>query len=112
MARRFTVGLLMLAAVAILSQPLSFGQQEKHGGERKVINKVMPVYPELARRTNIRGTVKVGVLVAPNGGIKATTVIGGNPILIVAALDAVRKWKYEPASAQSTELVELKFDSR
>jgi TonB-like protein len=44
-----------------------------------VINNAMPVYPELARRTNICGTVKVGVLIAPNGRDKSNTMIGGNP---------------------------------
>jgi TonB family protein len=112
MPRRFTVGLLTVAVLAVVAQPFSLGQQEDQEVKRKVINKTVPAYPELARRMNIRGTVKVGVLITPNGSVKSTNVIGGNPVLVLAAVDAIRRWKYEPASGERSELVELKFDPR
>jgi len=76
---------------------------------RKVRSKVMPAYPDLARRMNIRGTVKVLVVVTPSGMLKDSKVVGGNPILVNAAMDALRKWKFEPATDESTGTVEFKF---
>jgi Gram-negative bacterial TonB protein C-terminal len=45
----------------------------------------------------------------PNGSVKETKVIGGHPILVTAAADAVKKWKFDPASAEPTGTLE-KFD--
>ncbi len=76
---------------------------------RKVKTKVAPAYPDLARRMNIVGTVKVLVVVTPNGTIKDSKVIGGNPVLANAAVDALKKWKFETASEESSGTVEFKF---
>jgi TonB family protein len=76
---------------------------------RKPKTKVAPVYPELARRMNITGTVKVLVVVTPNGTLKDTKVVGGNPLLVNAAMDALKKWKFEAADAESSGTVEFKF---
>ena len=89
----------LLMAALVFSHPLSAGQQTEPDGTRKVLSRVLPAYPELARRTNVSGTVKLDALVASDGKVKATEVIGGNPILVQAAVDAVRKWRFE-ASAQ------------
>jgi TonB family protein len=76
---------------------------------RKTKTKVAPVYPDIARRMSITGTVKVLVVVAPNGNLKSTKVVGGHPLLVNAAMDAIKKWKFEPASEESTGIVEFKF---
>jgi protein TonB len=76
---------------------------------RKVKSKVAPVYPELARKMAISGTVRVAVVVAPNGSVKSTKVLGGHPLLIDATVDAVRKWKFEPGTADSSGVIEFKF---
>ena len=76
---------------------------------RKAKTKVMPTYPDLARRMNITGTVKVLVVVAPNGSLKDTKIVGGNPLLVNAAMDALKKWKFEPADGESSGTVEFKF---
>ncbi len=57
----------------------------------------------------ISGTVRLAIVIAPNGTVKNTTAVGGHPLLLNAAMDAVKKWKFEPASAVSTETVEIKF---
>lgn len=77
---------------------------------RKVKTKVPPTYPDLARRMNIRGTVRVFVVVSPNGSIKESKAVGGNPILVNSALDALKKWKFEVAPAESTGVVEFRFE--
>jgi len=80
----------LLMAVLVFCHPFSVGQQAEPDGERKVLGRVLPDYPELARRTNVSGTVKLDALVAPDGKVKATEVIGGNPILVQAVVEAVR----------------------
>jgi TonB family protein len=80
--------------------------------ERKVIITVAPVYPELAKRTRISGLVKLEVVVRANGTVKSTKVVGGNPVLIQPATDAVLKWKFEAAPEDTTEVVRLTFDPR
>jgi TonB family protein len=77
---------------------------------RRAKTKVQPVYPELARKMNLTGTVKVEVVVAPNGTVKEAKVVGGHPVLAGAALDAVRKWRFEPASMESSGVVDFKFE--
>jgi TonB family protein len=93
-------------AVALVPMP-GFGQE---GFDRKVKIKVPPSYPEIARKLGLTGTVKLQIVVAPNGSVKDTKVIGGHPILVTAATDAVKKWKFEPASVESEGTVEFRFD--
>jgi TonB family protein len=78
--------------------------------DRKIKSKVTPVYPDIARKMGLTGNVKLQLVVAPNGEVKETKVIGGHPILVNAAVDAVKKWRFETASAESTGTVEFKFD--
>jgi TonB family protein len=77
---------------------------------RRVKSKVQPVYPDLARKMNLSGSVKVQVVVAPNGSVKEAKVVGGHPVLANAALDAVRKWRFEPAAGESSGIVNFKFE--
>jgi TonB family protein len=100
-------GLLALAATATTFQSLPAVAQGELA--RKPKTKVAPVYPELARRMNITGSVKVLVVVTPGGALKDTKVVGGNPLLVNAAMDALKKWKFEPADSESSGTVEFKF---
>jgi TonB family protein len=77
---------------------------------RRVKSKVQAVYPELARKMNLSGTVKVEIVVAPNGTVKDAKVVGGHPVLANAAQDAVMKWRFEPAAAESSVIVNFKFE--
>jgi TonB family protein len=78
---------------------------------RRAKSKVQPVYPDLARKMNITGTVKVQVVVSPNGTVKDAKVLGGHPVLAGAALEAVKKWRFEPATGESTGVVDFKFEA-
>jgi TonB family protein len=77
---------------------------------RRVVRKASPQYPEIAKRMNIVGTVKVLAIVAPDGTVKSVQPMGGSPVLIQSASDAISKWKFAPAGAESKELIELHFD--
>jgi len=105
--RALAVGLLLVGGWAATDSPLSWGQEEI---TRKVKSKVAPAYPDLAKRMNITGVVRVQVTVAANGSIKDATLVGGHPVLANAALNAVRKWRYEAGPAESTGIVVFRFD--
>jgi TonB family protein len=77
---------------------------------RKIVNKVMPVYPSLARTMNLVGTVRLEVLVTANGSVKTIDVKGGNPLLAQSAESAVRVWKWEKTGHESTETLDIKFN--
>ncbi|MGZ4821121.1 MAG: energy transducer TonB [Terriglobales bacterium] len=109
--RAVAVGLLLMGGWAATSAPLAWGQEAKtQEGSRKAKTRVSPVYPELARRMNITGVVKVRVTVAANGTVKDATLVGGHPVLASAALDAAKKWHFESRPEESTEIVEFRFD--
>ena len=96
----------------VLAMPLhcfAEGDQPAPAGSRKIVNKVVPQYPAWARSMNLRGVVKVEAVVSSNGVVKAVEVKGGHPVLVQSAMDAVRKWKWEPASRDSRESVEVRF---
>ena len=76
---------------------------------RKVKRQVAPQYPALAKQFNATGVVKLSIEVTPSGDVRNVKALGGNPLLIPAAQDAVKQWKYEPAKESSTETVEFKF---
>src|SRR6266705_885078 len=62
----------------------------------KIIERVEPVYPPLARQTRVQGTVRLHAIIAIGGSIEELEVISGHPLLIQPALDAVRRWRYAP----------------
>lgn len=82
-----------------------------NSSDRKVETRVAPAYPELAKKMHIRGTVRVEAIVRPNGTVKSTRILGGNPVLIQSAQDAVSKWKFETAQGETTEVVQLSFEA-
>ena len=108
--RSITICLLFVLGVGALGTALSpipaFAQEEL---SRKVKSKVNPTYPDIARRMSIVGVVKVSVVVTPQGAVRSTKVLGGHPLLVTAAMDALKKWKFEPANEESTGIVEFKF---
>ncbi len=111
MSRRLVTSLLLLGfACNCVPAYAADKPAEKSSGDRKVVQRVVPVYPELARTANIKGTVRLLVMVAPNGSVKSVQAVGGNPVLIKAAQDAVTNWKFAPATEESREPIELHFE--
>jgi TonB family protein len=99
----------LIAIALLLSAGLVSTVRAQKIVDRKVKTRVAPVYPEAARKMGLEGIVKIQVTIAPDGTIRETKVIGGHPILVNAALDAVKKWKFETAAAASTGTLEFKF---
>jgi TonB family protein len=63
---------------------------------RNLINRKQPAYPEAARQARVQGTVKMHVVLAQDGSVKAIEIVSGDPLLQQAAMDAVKQWRYKP----------------
>ena len=87
----------------------SSGQDSSGAAERKIVRRIEPRYPELARKMNISGTVKVFAVVTPDGSVKTVESVGGNPLLLQASQEAVKQWKFVPGNAESRVLIEFRF---
>src|SRR2546421_6245602 len=97
-------------AALIFSGVCGFAQSgSTDESKRKVKTKTAPLYPELARRMNVSGKVKIEVVIAPDGRVKSTRVVGGHPLLVQACQDAVKEWKFVPAPEETTNAVEFEF---
>jgi TonB family protein len=64
--------------------------------EGLLISQVPPVYPPLARQARIQGTVVLEAVIGKDGGIESLSLVSGHPMLIPAAMDAVKQWRYRP----------------
>jgi protein TonB len=64
--------------------------------QAKLIKQPRPVYPPLAKQARISGVVHLNAVIAKDGTIQNLTLISGHPLLVQAAMDAVRQWVYAP----------------
>jgi TonB family protein len=102
--------MLAVTATALFAVSLAFAQQTTvEEGKRKVKTKTTPAIPELARRMNISGKVKLELVIAPDGHVKSSRAMGGHPVLVQTCQDAVKDWKFEPAPEETTQMVEFDF---
>ncbi len=62
----------------------------------RLVSKVVPVYPPLARQIRVSGTVVLRALIGTDGSIRELHLVSGHPLLAQAAIDAVRQWRYRP----------------
>lgn len=106
--------LVIIVAMVAVTASLAGSQNgaATSGTERKIASRVAPSYPELAKKMHIHGIVRVEAVVRTNGSVKSTRVLGGNPVLVDAAVDAVAKWKFEPGQNETTEVVQVTFDTQ
>ena len=105
-----SIALSLFVLLAFLAfTPHSSLAQDSAAPVRKIVTRVMPQYPSIARTMRIQGTVRVDVLVEPNGKVKSFEVKGGHPMLADAAQNALRQWKWEPAPHETHETIEIKF---
>jgi TonB family protein len=103
---------LILGGSLVLSHRATAQDASADAGKRKVRSKVAPEYPELARRMNLTGKVKIEATISADGRVTNTTVIGGSPVLVGAATDALKKWRFEPAAKDTTEVIEFEFNGQ
>jgi TonB family protein len=94
----------ILLSVILLTGGLSAADQE-----RNLLKRMEPEYPEIAEKMNLHGTVKLKIWISPDGTVRRLEYVGGHPLLAESCLKAVKTWKYQTASQESTTVVELKF---
>jgi TonB family protein len=103
---RFFRYLTLLAIGTVLLAPGILGED---ANTRKIKSSVPPEYPEIAKRMHLAGTVRIQVTITPEGKVKSTKVLGGNPLLADAAVEAIKKWKFETAKEETTEVIPFEF---
>ncbi len=101
---------LLVLCVGFIALGIAQSQQQAAPEMRKIVRKVNPIYPDIAKRMNLSGVVKLTVTVAPDGNVKTVEAVGGNPVLIQAAENALYKWKFAAAKEETKENIDLKFD--
>jgi TonB family protein len=112
-SRLSVAAVLAALTLAVAVGPMHVGAQQNQNNDeivRRAKSKTKPIYPELARKMNIVGTARVEVVVAANGTVKDARVVGGHPLLANAALDAAKKWRFEPAAVETSGVIEFKFE--
>src|SRR5271165_2816763 len=85
---------------------------EAQQAQRMLVTRIEPEYPQTLRDHLIGGTVRLTVTVAPSGTVENVKELGGNPILVEAAVVAVKQWVYVPSGSRSKIRVTIPFDPR
>jgi TonB family protein len=99
----------LLSGTLFLSIPSTSAAAAPEPEHRAVITKVPPIYPELARRMGIIGSVMVHVTILPNGTVSDTHIESGHKLLAPAAEQAVHLWRFAPAPDSTVMDVEVVF---
>jgi len=75
--------------------------------QTKLVSQPRPTYPLEAKQARIQGVVQLSAIIGKDGAIQHLEVIAGHPLLVQAALDAVRQWVYQPTllNGQPVEVV-------
>jgi len=108
-----SIGLaIVLGGAAILPHKASAQDNSAEAGKRKVRVRATPEYPPLAKQLNMTGKVKLEAVVAADGHVVSTKIVGGSPVLVNSAIEALKKWRFEPAAKETTEIVEFEFDGQ
>jgi TonB family protein len=110
MRSKWTRMVLTAVTASILFGTVGFAQTgTTDEGKRKVKTRISPIYPELAKRMNVTGKVKIEVVIGPDGHVKSTRVVGGHPLLVQSCQDAVKEWKFTSGNEETTQIVEFEF---
>ena len=104
------LGFVLLLGGSLATSPKAAAQDATQDfAKRKVKTRVTPEYPALAKKLNVSGKVKIEATIAADGHVTSTRVVGGSPLLVGAATDALKKWHFEPSAKETTEVIEFDF---
>jgi len=106
----FLLAVALTAAVAVVPKPILAQTHDQSSVERKIVTRVEPEYPETLKRLYIGGVVRVEAVVAANGSVESTQLLGGSPILGQSAMKAIKQWKYAPSGNREKVIVQMEFD--
>jgi outer membrane biosynthesis protein TonB len=100
---------LALAMISISIVRVGSAQRIKSGGERKIVSGTTVLYPKIASQMRLRGIVKIVATVAANGKVVRTELIGGSPVFVPNAMDAVKLMRWERSEKETKEVLEIEF---
>ena len=100
----------ILVGAVLVGVGAGLGLAQEVTTTRKVVKSVAAQYPSVLKRRGIGGTVKLRVLVNPNGTVKDVQVLGGNPILSDSAAKAVKQWVFAAADREESIEISVGFD--
>ena len=86
-------GMISAVPAPSLQGPIRVGGQVQSA---RLTSQAIPVFPPLARQARIQGSVRLEAIIGKEGSIENLEVVSGHPLLLQAALDAVRRWRYQP----------------
>ncbi len=107
--RRLAWATLMLALLLTAAFVPAARAQKVSLSDRRVLVSSKPDYPEILKRAQVGGLVRLKATVLASGTVSKIDVLGGNPILAENAVTAVMKWKFAPAASQTVEEISLSF---
>ena len=102
----------LIPALACITLMMLFATSPLHASDsdgRKVVTRVLPAFPELARRMHVSGVVHLDATVSPDGHVEKVKATSGPPVLCGAAQDAVMHWKFTPGESESVVSVQINF---
>jgi TonB family protein len=112
MTAKAKVALAVLALVAMAAGG-TWTTHAQSGGQiltkRQARHLVTPMIPDLAKKLNLSGTVRVEITIGPDGVVRKARVVGGHPVLAQEAQRAAEKSTFEPGPVETTEVIEFKF---
>ena len=82
--------------VAPPARPAVAPVRVSHLSEANLLFRAQPIYPPIARQARVLGMVELRAIISKAGTIENLTVVSGHPMLVKAAVDAVRQWRYRP----------------
>jgi TonB family protein len=95
------------APTAVQTQDAPHNQPIRVGGsiqESKLIHKVAPIYPDLAKRMRVTGIVRLEVTTNEDGYVREVTAVDGPQLLRESAIEAVKQWQYSPTIVNGTSV--------
>ena len=105
--RRAAARLMQAAALSLI---FALAIPARAAEDREIISRVSPVYPEIAKRMKIFGTVKVIATVDAEGKVLGVKAVSGSQMLWASAEKAVSQWKFAPGVGVASVEIELKFN--
>jgi len=99
----------LAAALALLASAVVPQENQPKENQPKLLKKVVPAYPDILKKMNVSGTVRVQATIAADGSVKDVEARGGNAIFIDSVAAAVRSWKFVPGERQRTADITVSF---
>jgi TonB family protein len=100
----------LIVCVSGINFPNAIAQQNPQlESKREILKKIEPLYPEVAQRVGLKGDVRLQVKVSAASSITSIQVLGGSPVFVTTAVEAVKKWRWKRASGTTEEVVLIMF---